>query len=176
MTGDPLPRAPSIPPVCRSLCAGSSLTTRDDEFESLVCSVHVQCSWRGLLDGSTWVKKVPFHNRAATKPTNQHYLPLALALALVLCAFCATTLEATLDETRDPTPGSVGEEREPSASFATMPAKLVVMVGPDRFHLEPARLNDVEHPHEIRSEHFVGRVLIRILDAPGAREGEPGFE
>ncbi|EPQ31830.1 uncharacterized protein PFL1_00029 [Pseudozyma flocculosa PF-1] len=54
--------------------------------------------------------------------------------------------------------------------------QLQVMVGPDRFHLEPCRLNDTAHPHEIENEHFIGRVLVRILDAPGARQGEPGRE
>lgn len=53
---------------------------------------------------------------------------------------------------------------------------LEVKVGPDRFHMEPARLNDYLHPHEINTPHFCGRVLVRILDAPGAREGEPGQE
>lgn len=54
--------------------------------------------------------------------------------------------------------------------------RLKVQVGPDRFHMEDCRLNDTLHPHEIETEHFVGRVLVRILDAPGAREGEPGRE
>ena len=58
---------------------------------------------------------------------------------------------------------------------ATMP-RLEVKVGPDRWHMEPCRLNDTLHPHEIDTEHFAGRVLVRILDAPGAREGEPGRE
>ena len=53
---------------------------------------------------------------------------------------------------------------------------LEVNVGPDRFHMEPCRLNDSRHPHEIDTEHFCGRVLVRILDAPGAKEGEPGRE
>ncbi|CAO1625777.1 unnamed protein product [Parajaminaea phylloscopi] len=54
--------------------------------------------------------------------------------------------------------------------------KLQVMVGPDRFHMEPCRVNDTHRPHEINTEHFVGRVLVRILDAPGAQEGEEGRE
>lgn len=54
--------------------------------------------------------------------------------------------------------------------------RLKVQVGPDRFHMEDCRLNDTQHPHEIETEHFVGRVLVRILNAPGAREGEPGRE
>lgn len=54
--------------------------------------------------------------------------------------------------------------------------RLKVQVGPDRFHMEDCRLNDTQHPHEIETEHFVGRVLVRILDAPGAKEGEPGRE
>ncbi|WFD30263.1 hypothetical protein MSPP1_001280 [Malassezia sp. CBS 17886] len=53
---------------------------------------------------------------------------------------------------------------------------LEIKVGPDRFHLEPCRVNDTERPHEIDTEHFCGRVLVRVLDAPGAREGEPGRE
>lgn len=53
---------------------------------------------------------------------------------------------------------------------------LEVKVGPDRFHMEPCRLNDTKHPHEINTEHFVGRVLVRILDAPGAKPGEPARE
>lgn len=53
---------------------------------------------------------------------------------------------------------------------------LEVKVGPDRFHMEPCRLNDTKHPHEINTEHFVGRVLVRILDAPGAQPGEPARE
>lgn len=54
--------------------------------------------------------------------------------------------------------------------------KLQVMFGPDRFHMEPCRLNDTQRPHEINTEHFVGRVVVRILDAPGAKEGEDGRE
>ncbi|SNX81416.1 uncharacterized protein MEPE_00121 [Melanopsichium pennsylvanicum] len=54
--------------------------------------------------------------------------------------------------------------------------RLKVQVGPDRFHMEDCRLNDTQQPHEIETEHFVGRVLVRILDAPGAKEGEPGRE
>lgn len=54
--------------------------------------------------------------------------------------------------------------------------RLEVLVGPDRFHLEPAHLNDSQHPNEINTEHFAGRILVRILDAPGAREGEEGRE
>ncbi|PWN49985.1 DUF1769-domain-containing protein [Violaceomyces palustris] len=54
--------------------------------------------------------------------------------------------------------------------------RLLVQVGPDRFHMETCRLNDSRRPHEINTEHFVGRVLVRILDAPGAREGEEGRE
>ncbi|TKY90136.1 hypothetical protein EX895_000134 [Sporisorium graminicola] len=54
--------------------------------------------------------------------------------------------------------------------------RLKVQVGPDRFHMEDCRLNDTQRPHEIDTEHFVGRVLVRILDAPGAKEGEPGRE
>lgn len=54
--------------------------------------------------------------------------------------------------------------------------RLKVQVGPDRFHMEDACLNDTLHPHEIETEHFVGRVLVRILDAPGAKESEPGRE
>jgi hypothetical protein len=57
-----------------------------------------------------------------------------------------------------------------------MAPRLQVLVGPDRFHMEPARLNDQRRPHEIDTEHFVGRVLVRIKDAPGAREGEEGRE
>ncbi|CCU97849.1 unnamed protein product [Malassezia sympodialis ATCC 42132] len=53
---------------------------------------------------------------------------------------------------------------------------LEVKVGPDRFHMEPCRLNDTKHPHEINTEHFVGRVLVRILDAPGAKPGDPARE
>lgn len=55
-------------------------------------------------------------------------------------------------------------------------SRLIVCVGPDRFNMEPARLNDTERPHEIDTEHFCGRVLVRVLDAPGARPGEPGRE
>ncbi|PWN30559.1 hypothetical protein BDZ90DRAFT_17654 [Jaminaea rosea] len=54
--------------------------------------------------------------------------------------------------------------------------RLQVMVGPDRFNMEPCRVNDTQRPHEIDTEHFTGRVLVRILDAPGAREGEEGRE
>ncbi|WFD19451.1 hypothetical protein MCAP1_001681 [Malassezia caprae] len=53
---------------------------------------------------------------------------------------------------------------------------LEVKVGPDRFHMEPCRVNDTKRPHEINTEHFVGRVLVRILDAPGAKPGEPARE
>ncbi|KOS14896.1 hypothetical protein Malapachy_0942 [Malassezia pachydermatis] len=53
---------------------------------------------------------------------------------------------------------------------------LEVKVGPDRFHMEPCRVNDMKHPHEINTDHFVGRVLVRIIDAPGAKQGEPGRE
>ncbi|EST09741.1 Protein of unknown function DUF1769 [Kalmanozyma brasiliensis GHG001] len=54
--------------------------------------------------------------------------------------------------------------------------RLKVQVGPDRFHMEDCRLNDTEHPHEISTDHFVGRVLVRILDAPGAQPSQPGRE
>lgn len=54
--------------------------------------------------------------------------------------------------------------------------RLQVMVGPDRFHMEPCRVNDTHRPHEIDTEHFTGRVLVRILDAPGAKEGQEGRE
>ncbi|KAK0542787.1 hypothetical protein OC846_002582 [Tilletia horrida] len=54
--------------------------------------------------------------------------------------------------------------------------RLEVKVGPDRFHMEPCRVNDSHRPHEIATEHFVGRVFVRILDAPGARQGEEGRE
>lgn len=54
--------------------------------------------------------------------------------------------------------------------------RLEVKVGPDRFNMERCRLNDTKHPHEIDTEHFCGRVLVRVLDAPGARVGEPGRE
>ncbi|PKI84923.1 hypothetical protein MVES_001070 [Malassezia vespertilionis] len=54
--------------------------------------------------------------------------------------------------------------------------RLEVKVGPDRFHMEACRVNDFMHPHEINTEHFVGRVLVRIRDYPGARPGEPGYE
>ncbi|SJX60137.1 uncharacterized protein SRS1_11450 [Sporisorium reilianum f. sp. reilianum] len=54
--------------------------------------------------------------------------------------------------------------------------RLKVQVGSDRFHMEDCRLNDTRRPHEIDTEHFVGRVLVRILDAPGAQEGESGRE
>ena len=53
---------------------------------------------------------------------------------------------------------------------------LEVLVGPDRFNLEPCRVNDTLRPHEINTDAFVGRVLVRILDAPGAKEDEPGRE
>lgn len=53
---------------------------------------------------------------------------------------------------------------------------LEVKVGPDRFNMEPCRLNDTKNPHEINTEHFVGRVLVRILDAPGAKPGDPARE
>lgn len=52
--------------------------------------------------------------------------------------------------------------------------RLEVLVGPNRFQMEPCRVNDSLHPHEIDTEHFVGRVLVRIVDAPGGRVGEPG--
>lgn len=42
--------------------------------------------------------------------------------------------------------------------------------------METCRVNDSHRPHEIDTEHFVGRVLVRILNAPGAREGEEGRE
>ncbi|PWZ02939.1 hypothetical protein BCV70DRAFT_183446 [Testicularia cyperi] len=54
--------------------------------------------------------------------------------------------------------------------------RLRVQVGSDRFHMEDCRINDTAHPHEIETEHFVGRVLVRIVDAPGAKSGEPGRE
>ncbi|KDN49940.1 hypothetical protein K437DRAFT_74193 [Tilletiaria anomala UBC 951] len=54
--------------------------------------------------------------------------------------------------------------------------RLLVKVGPDREHMEVCRLNDMYRPHEINSEHFVGRVLVRIINAPGANEGEEGRE
>ncbi|GAK62567.1 uncharacterized protein PAN0_001d0767 [Moesziomyces antarcticus] len=54
--------------------------------------------------------------------------------------------------------------------------RLKVQVGSDRFHMEDCRLNDTLHPHEIETEHFVGRILVRILDAPGAKQGEQGRE
>lgn len=54
--------------------------------------------------------------------------------------------------------------------------RLKVQVGSDRFYMEDCRLNDTSRPHEIDTEHFVGRVLVRILDAPGAKEGESGRE
>lgn len=54
--------------------------------------------------------------------------------------------------------------------------RLEVKVGPDRFNMEPCRVNDSHRPHEIATEHFVGRVFVRILDAPGARQGEEGRE
>jgi hypothetical protein len=53
---------------------------------------------------------------------------------------------------------------------------LEVKVGPDYKHMEPCRVNDTNRPHEIDTEHFVGRVVVRIVDAPGAREGEDGRE
>lgn len=53
---------------------------------------------------------------------------------------------------------------------------LEVRIGSDRFHMELARLNDTRRPHEIDTEHFTGRVLVRILNAPGAKEGEEGRE
>ena len=53
---------------------------------------------------------------------------------------------------------------------------LEVKVGSDRFHMETCRVNDTLRPHEIDTEHFVGRVLVRILDASGAKEGEDGRE
>ena len=52
---------------------------------------------------------------------------------------------------------------------------LEVRIGPDRLNTEPARLNDTRRPHEIDTEHFTGRVLVRILNAPGAKEGEEGM-
>ncbi|PWN41779.1 DUF1769-domain-containing protein [Ceraceosorus guamensis] len=54
--------------------------------------------------------------------------------------------------------------------------RLEVKVGPDRFHMEACRVNDFQAPHEIDTEHFCGRVLVRIKDAPGAKEGEAGRE
>ncbi|KAI3625473.1 hypothetical protein CBS9595_000834 [Malassezia furfur] len=54
--------------------------------------------------------------------------------------------------------------------------RLEVKVGPDRFHMEPAHLNDYQHPNEINSPYFCGRVLVRIINAPGAEQGEPGRE
>ncbi|CAO1629210.1 unnamed protein product [Sympodiomycopsis kandeliae] len=54
--------------------------------------------------------------------------------------------------------------------------RLEVKVGPDRFHMETCRVNDTHRPHEIDTEHFVGRVVVRIINAPGAREGEEGRE
>ncbi|KAL9935572.1 hypothetical protein V8E36_005920 [Tilletia maclaganii] len=54
--------------------------------------------------------------------------------------------------------------------------RLEVLVGPDRFSLEPCRVNDSHRPHEIKTEHFIGRVLVRIVDFDGARPGEPGRE
>lgn len=54
--------------------------------------------------------------------------------------------------------------------------RLQVLIGPDMHHMEPCRVNDTRRPHEIDTEHFVGRVLVRILDAPGAREGEEARE
>lgn len=53
---------------------------------------------------------------------------------------------------------------------------LEVKVGPDYKHMEPCRVNDTNRPHEIDTEHFVGRVVVRIVDAPGAKEGEEGRE
>lgn len=53
---------------------------------------------------------------------------------------------------------------------------LEVKVGPNRFQMEPCRLNDYLHPHEIDTEYFCGRVLVRIIDAPGAQPNEPGRE
>ncbi|KAN0066574.1 hypothetical protein ACQY0O_000668 [Thecaphora frezii] len=54
--------------------------------------------------------------------------------------------------------------------------RLQVLIGPDRFHMEECRVNDTQRPHEIENEYFVGRVLVRIVDAPGALPGEPGRE
>lgn len=42
--------------------------------------------------------------------------------------------------------------------------------------MEDCRLNDTAHPHEIDTEHFVGRLLVRVIDAPGAQVGDPGRE
>ncbi len=42
--------------------------------------------------------------------------------------------------------------------------------------MEDCRINDTQHPHEIETEHFVGRVLVRVLNATNAKEGEPGRE
>ncbi|PWN23865.1 hypothetical protein BCV69DRAFT_244036 [Microstroma glucosiphilum] len=53
---------------------------------------------------------------------------------------------------------------------------LEVKVGPDYKHMEPCRVNDISRPHEIDTDYFVGRVVVRILDAPGAKEGEDGRE
>ncbi|WFD01909.1 hypothetical protein MOBT1_000589 [Malassezia obtusa] len=54
--------------------------------------------------------------------------------------------------------------------------RLEVKVGADRFHMEPANLNDNLRPNEINSPYFCGRVLVRILNAPGAQQGQPGQE
>lgn len=54
--------------------------------------------------------------------------------------------------------------------------RLKVQAGSDRFHEEECRLNDTNRPHEIDTEHFVGRILVRIIDAPGAKPGEAGRE
>ncbi|WFD41845.1 hypothetical protein MPSI1_000481 [Malassezia psittaci] len=54
--------------------------------------------------------------------------------------------------------------------------RLEVKVGPDRFHMEAANVNDFLNPNEINSPYFCGRVLVRILNAPGAQEGQPGRE
>lgn len=49
-------------------------------------------------------------------------------------------------------------------------------MGHDRFHLEPANVNQCARPNEIDGPNWCGRVLVRILDADGAKEGEPGTE
>ncbi|KAE8225416.1 hypothetical protein CF326_g7872 [Tilletia indica] len=54
--------------------------------------------------------------------------------------------------------------------------RLEVKVGPDRFNMELARVNDSHRPHEIKTEHFVGRVFVRVLNHPGAQQGEEGRE
>ncbi|CAD6896415.1 unnamed protein product [Tilletia controversa] len=54
--------------------------------------------------------------------------------------------------------------------------RLEVKVGPDRFNMEPCRVNDSHRPFEINTEHFVGRVFVRILNHAGAQQGEEGRE